>query len=610
MYQVLYRKWRPTTFADVSGQPQVTVTLQNELKSGRINHAYLFTGTRGTGKTTCAKILAKAVNCLNPVDGNPCGECEICGGIENGNILDIVEIDAASNNGVNNIRSLQDEAAFTPAKAKYRVYIIDEVHMLSSGAFNALLKTLEEPPSHVIFILATTEVHKLPATILSRCQRFDFHRIAPDVIADRLMYVAQQEKVSLTREGAMLIASVSDGAFRDSLSLLDRCIGIDTNVTDSLVRTAAGLADKEYLFALTDSITQKDSPRAITLIDSLYNQSKDMGRLADELTAHYRALMLIKTMKDSKQLIVMSAEEYARAEKQANQLALAEILYSMDVLQSSNQKTSANKRFELEMAVIKLCSPEMESTTEALLARIARLENMVKQGAVTPVQQSQVQEIQQAQQASPEITQSNSTAEDSYPTQESVYAEDSSANIQNVQAIPDGPTPTERIAKEAEKQKEQIIKQETEKQNGEQNGDQQDNNSRQAESQPVATEKKPVDFKELVENAKPMEDWGKVIEALTEYSKVIAASFEGTSAYISGDYLLIDAKSDIPFKLLRQSAQRDKMRLVVKQVTGRHYKLGPYKRDSQQQAKNDLLAGLTEKIKDAGIQLTEVTDNN
>lgn len=250
MYQVLYRKWRPQTFEDVSGQPQVTVTIKNELKNGRVNHAYLFTGSRGTGKTTCAKILAKAVNCLDPVDGNPCGKCENCIGIDNGNILDVVEMDAASNRKIDDIRSIIDEAQFTPAKAKYRVYIIDEVHMLTNEAFNALLKTLEEPPKHVVFILATTEVHKLPATILSRCQRFDFHRIAPEDISSRLTYVAQQENVEITNEATMLISAIADGALRDALSLMDRCIGISNQIDAKIVRDAAGLAQKDYLFDL------------------------------------------------------------------------------------------------------------------------------------------------------------------------------------------------------------------------------------------------------------------------------------------------------------------------------------------------------------------------
>ena len=258
MYKVLYRKYRPQYFADVVGQPQVTVTLKNELMRGRIAHAYLFTGSRGTGKTTCAKILARAVNCLHPKDGDPCGECEICRGLEDGSILDVVEIDAASNNGVDSIRSLIEESNFTPATARYRVYIIDEVHMLSVAAFNALLKTLEEPPPHVIFILATTEVHKLLPTILSRCQRFDFKRIAPEDIAGRLEDVAQRENAQLDHDAALLIARVADGALRDALSLLDQCLGRDRHVTLDIVNQTAGVAARDYLAALAQDIVHQD----------------------------------------------------------------------------------------------------------------------------------------------------------------------------------------------------------------------------------------------------------------------------------------------------------------------------------------------------------------
>ena len=313
MYQVLYRKWRPQVFSDVVGQPQVTVTLQNELKAGRIAHAYLFTGSRGTGKTTCAKILAKAVNCLSLKEGDPCGECESCVGIDNGSVMDVVEIDAASNNGVENIRNLREEASFTPAAAKYRVYIIDEVHMLSIGAFNALLKTLEEPPAHVVFILATTEVHKLPATILSRCQRFDFHRIDPEVIADRLQFVAGEENAHLEREAALLIARIADGGMRDALSLLDQCMGRSSEITLEVVSETAGLAGRDHLFSLADTVLRQNGGQALEQIDELHKASKDMVRLCEELAGHFRNLMLLKTMKNPQNLIVVSQDEYQKA---------------------------------------------------------------------------------------------------------------------------------------------------------------------------------------------------------------------------------------------------------------------------------------------------------
>ena len=327
MYQVLYRKWRPKVFSDVVGQPHITSTLTNELKAGRLAHAYLFTGSRGTGKTTCAKILAKAVNCLNPIDGNPCNECEICKGIDSGSILDVVEIDAASNNGVDNIRDLREETNFTPSKAKYRVYIIDEVHMLSIGAFNALLKTLEEPPEYVMFILATTEVHKLPATILSRCQRFDFRRIAPEDITGRLKYIAEEENISLTDDGAMLIARIADGGMRDALSLLDQCAGESKEVNAETVRKSAGLADRDYLFAVSDAVINHDCKKVLEIIDSLHNSSCDMERLCTELTEHFRNFMICKTMPSPSELIICTDDELSRIKDEASRFTLC-LLYT------------------------------------------------------------------------------------------------------------------------------------------------------------------------------------------------------------------------------------------------------------------------------------------
>lgn len=373
---MLYRKWRPKTFSDVVGQPQVTVTLRNELKSGRISHAYLFTGSRGTGKTTCAKILAKAVNCLHPVDGDPCGKCEICRGIDDGSVMDIVEIDAASNNGVDNIRTLREEANFTPAAAKYRVYIIDEVHMLSVGAFNALLKTLEEPPPHVIFILATTEVHKLPATILSRCQRFDFHRIPPKDIAARLSYVTEHENASIDDQAGLLIARLADGALRDALSLLDQCLGRSKNVTVDVVTETAGLVGREHLFELTDAILEQDAAKALELINRLYGASKDMARLCEEFSSHLRGLMLIKTMKNARSLLVMTDSEFEAMTRQALKMPLGTILHGMETMQETLEKIGrgADRRTEVEMAMIRLCTPRLDTSPEALVRRIEALE--------------------------------------------------------------------------------------------------------------------------------------------------------------------------------------------------------------------------------------------
>ena len=275
MYQVLYRKYRPRVFSDVVGQEHITSTLSREIQTGKLSHAYLFTGSRGTGKTTCAKILSKAVNCLNPVDGNPCNECEICRGLDDGSILDVVEIDAASNNGVDNIRDIRDEINFSPANCKYRVYIIDEVHMLSIGAFNALLKTLEEPPAHVKFILATTEVHKLPVTVISRCQRFDFRRVSPEAMSQRMNFICDSEGLTADEDALTLISRISDGGMRDALSLLDQCSGHDKHITAELVCSVAGMTGKDHLFSLADAVQSGDCPKALGLISELHANSRN-----------------------------------------------------------------------------------------------------------------------------------------------------------------------------------------------------------------------------------------------------------------------------------------------------------------------------------------------
>ena len=552
MYQVLYRKWRPRIFEDVSGQPQVTVTLKNELKSGRINHAYLFTGSRGTGKTTCAKIMAKAVNCLKPKDGNPCCECEICKGIDDGSVMDIAEIDAASNNGVDNIRTIIEEAGFSPTKAKYRVYIIDEVHMLSAGAFNALLKTLEDPPAHVVFILATTEVHKLPATILSRCQRFDFHRIASQDIADRLKLVAEKENIQLDDDAALLIASVSDGALRDALSLLDRCIGVNKNVTAQLVHNTAGLAGREHLFDITDSIIGKATENALKIVEQLHSESKNMGRLCEELIDHFRNLMLIKTMKSANSLVILSAQEQARAKTQAEQFTLENIIYVMDILQASYDRIfrGGNSRTEIEMSLIKLTSPQLDTSVQALLTRIAKLERQLKNGVA-------VQQMPQA------VVQNTSTTVNSHVVQQAV-AKTSTSQPDTVLKIDDIKPQAKTVASQVN-----------------------------------------TDYDTIVKNAVPMEDWQEVLDALKMHGKSIATSFKNTKAFISGDYILIDSQSELAFKLLKQPEHREKMRNAVQEVTGRMYKLGPYKKPEQKAQQQDPVAQLLNKAKQAGITVEE-----
>lgn len=382
MYQVLYRKYRPRVFADVYGQDHVTSTLKNEIKEGRISHAYLFTGSRGTGKTTCAKILAKAVNCPNAVDGEPCNACEICKGLDSGTIYDVVEIDAASNNGVDNIRDLREEVNYTPTRGKYRVYIIDEVHMLSTGAFNALLKTLEEPPAHVIFILATTEVHKLPATILSRCQRFDFKRIQPETMAVRLQQVAGLEGMELAPDAATLIARIADGALRDGLSILDQCAGRSKQITAQLVSEVAGLAGREALYRLSDAVLARDSSAAVGELAQLHENSYDMERLCVEMINHFRNFMMVKTVKKSRELIICTDDEYKHIEESAGQFTLAQILRGLDLFQSTlvKIKGGATPRIEMEMAFVRLCEPKLEADSDSINQRLSALERAMQNG--------------------------------------------------------------------------------------------------------------------------------------------------------------------------------------------------------------------------------------
>ena len=538
MYRVLYRKWRPEGFADVIGQPHVTSTLKNEIKSGRISHAYLFTGSRGTGKTTCAKILAKAVNCLNLTDGEPCGKCENCIGISKGSIMDVVEMDAASNNSVNDIREVLDEVMFTPAEAKYRVYIIDEVHMLTTGAFNALLKTLEEPPSHVVFILATTEVHKLPATILSRCQRFDFNRISPEDIADRLEYIAGEENVTLERDAAMLIAAVADGAMRDALSILDRCIGLSENIDSAIVREATGLAGRDYLFTLADAVKNEDVPLAINTVNELHKASKSISRLCEELTEHFRTLMLLRTMKKSAHgLILMSPEELAKAEIQAESISLTQIVYCIDILQMSFEKMfkGGNNKIEFETCMIKLCNPKLTADIGAMLTRIEKLERAVRSGITVQNAASNQPVIEKDNSSDNNKSDVNSTDK---KTQSGVspVSDSKKSDLQN-QSV----TPTPAVT----------------------------SSSGAAQSK----------IEQLSASAVLMEQWEDVLEAMKSYTIIAATVFRNTNAYISGNYILIDVNDANALKHLKDPKMREKMKAAIKDVTGREYKLGPYKRD-------------------------------
>ena len=624
MYQVLYRKWRPEKFADVSGQPQVTTTLKNELKNNRINHAYLFTGSRGTGKTTCAKILSKAVNCLDLQDGEPCGKCENCLDFQEGKLLDVVEMDAASNRGIDDIRDLIDEATFSPSKGKYRVYIIDEVHMLTTEAFNALLKTLEEPPAHVVFILATTEVHKLPQTILSRCQRFDFHRIAPKDIAERLQFVAKEENVTITQEAALLIAVIADGAMRDSLSIMDRCIGISKNIDAEVVRSAAGLAQKDYLFSLSSACINKNVQKALSLIDKLHSESKDMARLCAELIDHFRNFMLIKTVKNPRDMFIMNDEEFDEALSQCDYVTLAEIVYFMDVLQRSAERMgkSSSNRTELETALVKLTAPELDGSNEALVARLSKLEKAVNIGGFNQITNNN--SFKEENVTEKPVVDSAKAPLNSRVEPKAINDADSSSQKQENGETKEsseytGPTSLHNKL-EAMKEKLKIKEPSTPvepsmNEGGSPFGENTGFSPAPFSPTPFATEEKeqqPViqqrqlNLEEIYSNAVPFDRWQEVVESLKEYSKPIAASFMDTEAYISGDYLLIDAKTDIPFALLKNNPeQKNKIRDAVMGMTGKRYKLGPYKPPVKKEVESNPLKDFAQELRDKGIEVTE-----
>ena len=411
MYRALYRKWRPQRFEDVVGQRAIVAALKNQIAAGRVGHAYLFTGVRGTGKTTCAKIFAKAVNCLDPQNGDPCGQCPVCRGIDDGSILDVVEMDAASNNGVDDIRDLRDETAYTPSTCRYKVYIIDEVHMLSTAAFNALLKTLEEPPAHVIFILATTEIQKVPATIRSRCQRYDFTRISPEDIAGRVAQVAGAEGLSLTEGAAGLIARLADGALRDALSILDTCAGVTNQIDETVVRQMAGVTDRSYLFRMSDALSARDAASALAELAALRQQSVDIKRLTEELIAHYRSLMLAALPGGRELLSGVSPEEEALYLEKGPALGRREAVRAIRALGGAleHMARGSDQRIELELALFALTEPEAQAAAPAAqtvsAARPARPEpaEPAAQPAVRPFASGPVAPAPQPAPAAPPV---------------------------------------------------------------------------------------------------------------------------------------------------------------------------------------------------------------
>ena len=382
MYQALYRKWRPRSFDDVVGQDHITATLKRQVETGRLSHAYLFTGTRGTGKTTCAKILARAVNCERPVNGNPCNECAACRGILDGSILDVVELDAASNNGVSDVRALQDEAIFSPASVKKRVYIVDEVHMLSTAAFNALLKILEEPPAHLMFILCTTELHKVLPTIVSRCQRHSFKRIEPEVIAARLLYVAGQEGIGLADDAASLLARLADGGMRDALSLLDQCAGAERIDLDA-VHSALGLAGSRRVRELLTAVLDRRTEEALAQFDALWKDGKDPAGILEELGDLLRDVLLLHVAPRGGDALLSGRHDAAALRRFAERASGSDLLDALDAIRAADL-SGPNPRRAAELCLVKLCVPETGDSLAALLSRVSRLEAALQNGALLP----------------------------------------------------------------------------------------------------------------------------------------------------------------------------------------------------------------------------------
>ena len=555
MYQVLYRKYRPKVFSDVYGQDHVTSTLKNEIKNGRVSHAYLFTGSRGTGKTTCAKILAKAVNCEHNIDGEPCNECEVCKGLDNGSIYDVVEIDAASNNGVDNIRELRDETNYAPSRGKYRVYIIDEVHMLSTGAFNALLKTLEEPPAHVIFILATTEVHKLPATILSRCQRFDFKRIQPETMAVRLKEVAGLEGLSLDDDAAVLIARIADGALRDGLSILDQCAGRSKEINSNLVSEVAGLAGREAMYKLSDCIANSDSNTAMSIISDLYQNSFDMERLCVEMINHFRNFLVAKTVRKSRELIICTDDEYNTILEASKNFTVESIVFALDLFQNTlvTIKGGAAARIEVEMAFIKLCEPKMDESIASLLDRISKLENSVKNG--TKIQTAPVQ----TQVSTPE------PKAEYIPKEEAKVEPKTEQQISPEHAVEPAPTEPEQPTKE---------------------------------EQPPVVETPPIEHRSAPPIANPNEtveftQWGDFMDVLHRTNIPLFGVLNGSKGYVRGEFFLLDSPNPAVRDFIKLPIHSKSIKAALLEVTGVHFKLGLFKRQTEQSApKRDPLEDL------------------
>ncbi len=608
MYQALYRKYRPRTFSDVYGQDHITETLKNQLKAGRIFHAYLFTGSRGTGKTTCAKILAKAACCPHLREGEPCNECEFCRGVDDGSLLDVLEIDAASNNGVDDIRDLREKAVYTPSAAKYRVYIIDEVHMLSSGAFNALLKTLEEPPAHVIFILATTEVHKLPATILSRCQRFDFHRITPELIARRVQFVCKAEGLSITDGAARLIASLADGGMRDALSILDLCVGDGAEITEQTVADICGLAGREYLLSFVEALHTGDISSAIELIGRLHADSVDMLRLCEEIIAELRNLMLLKTLRSPEELIVCSSEELEALRAAAEDWKLDEVVYALSVFEEALAKMGkGSRRTALEMAVVTFCTPSLNRSAAGLAARVSALERAVKTGALSAGGMESTAS-RPAVGAAPPQTERTAAAQPAAEPAERIPSAPVSPAPAAQETASISPVNPAASVNPAESVKTAAVAVSTDPadlppwEDG-------TAPSVSEEIPPAVSEQAPPppveDMEEASRPADPapsgsLPQWSEILGIIAATCPLMHGVLQGSVAYLEGDLLLIDCENS-QFRDLVNSENtmyRDSIRNAALEVLGKRCRLGPYNRKAQPK---DPLDKLLRKAENLGL---------
>lgn len=641
MYLALYRKYRPNTFDDVISQEHITTTLKNQIASGQIAHAYLFTGTRGTGKTSCSKIMAKAVNCLSPVNGNPCGKCDACKAIENGS-TDIIEMDAASNNGVDSIRQIRDEVIYTPIDCKYKVYIIDEVHMLSDSAFNALLKTLEEPPEHAVFILATTEYYKVPATILSRCQQFLFSKIDPKESEKRLLEIAKKENIVLKENAAALIARLSDGAMRDALSLLDQCISTKGDTIDEeTVRKCSGVADSGYLFGISEAVIRKSSADALKILDDLITAGKDLCRLIEELTLHYRNLMLAKTVDVS--FIKGTDEEIEKYKMQSSILSLDEIMRQVDLVSGSldninRMKQTGQARLLTEQLLIRLATPKLNTDNASLAARLGAIESRLDTLSVannialdSGLKTVKAVEIVQEKIQDKPLTDNNKKEETPYAPEEEIPLPEPPVFEENFEGNFHGEELTrsaeyEEPAVQAENEpvaelegqgflfeesgakdavSEAVLKQENSGERGKEESVPKTENKAESVSESTAeNDAPPLPIPEsnirLPADLTPLAQWNDIISLLPSPSKNILKSAQ---AFLYGGKIYIEAPPSA-YSMLSSEKRASKLRDAVVTVMGGRFEIFSLgEKVHEEEVKEDLVTPLLDKARKMGIKV-------